>query len=745
MGSVPHFLGEKNSGLWENWIAVLLLIALIFVTFANTFNLGGFPLDSRLILVDSRVHAFSLHNLKLIFGNEYWWAEGSGSGIYRPITTLTYMLNYAVFGNGAHATGYHLFNCAVHTVNSLLVFFLFLGITGRRVAAVFIAAIFAVHPVNVEAVTNIAGRADLLAALSVLFCLYCHARGRGERGLKKGLWLTALALSGAFGVFCKESAVITMPLLVIYDLAFRRQEGNGKVKTGGWTLEPGYLALLPSLLLFFLARHLVLGDIDLKAIPFIDNPLVAADFWSARLTAIKILGRNIALLFWPGHLSIDYSYNQIPLVNWPFSGWADWQAMASLLLLVSAVGAAVWSYRRGRMLFFLVLFFLVAWLPTANILPRPGAPIFAKESWLIGTNMAERFMYLPSIPFAACLVLFLYRAAERLRQMAGGSKGGRFHCLIGPAVTVVLSIIIVALALGTFKRNLDWENQLTLTSHDVMEASASLKLPSMLVEALYRNPPVGAGLERVIERAQREATTAGDVYSPLMTVLGVYYLRKGDLSSGWDREGAGEAGTLGRPLYLKAVATLQRAVSLLMGTNGDNSTGQKIALRDGAEHLLWLEKVETLYAFGLSLSRLGRNAEALEIFRLMRGMAPFDYSVYFRMAELYELMGDFEHAAVALHQLMVLNNRDQKTGNALVRIYRKIQGGKAALVHDKALTAIDYANPLAHRLVCEANLDLVEVFLRADNPATAWEIMQGSLRVFNCERGMYDYLMPQGR
>src|SRR5713101_7819949 len=155
--------------------AALLLLALVLVTYANSFD-GAFLGDSgAVVLEDPRVHQVNRDNLALTFRQHYWYPTAD-SGVYRPLVTLSFLINYAVLGNGGHPAGYHWVNLGLHAGNVILVWLLALTIWKQRLAAFFTAAIFAAHPVNVESVTNIAGRADLMAGLGVLAGLVLHAR-----------------------------------------------------------------------------------------------------------------------------------------------------------------------------------------------------------------------------------------------------------------------------------------------------------------------------------------------------------------------------------------------------------------------------------------------------------------------------------------------------------------------------------------------------------------------------------------
>ena len=99
---------------------------------------------------------------------------------------------------------------------------------------------------------------------------------------------------------------MVLAVMAIYDLTFGR--------AASWKARvPSYVAVVVPCVVFLYMRANVLGGVPVTAFPFGDNPLVGADFWTARMTAVKVIGRYLALLVWPAQLSFDYSFNEIPL------------------------------------------------------------------------------------------------------------------------------------------------------------------------------------------------------------------------------------------------------------------------------------------------------------------------------------------------------------------------------------------------------------------------------------------------
>ena len=192
------------------------LVILVLLAYANSFQ-AGFTLDNHGILRDPRVQQATAHNLGLIADHTYWWPSGE-SGLYRPLTTLSYLFNYAILGDGDQAAGYHWVNLTLHAINVLLVFALLLRLTGElRLAGLIAAGIWAVHPVLTESVTNIVGRADLLAGAATLGGLLMYLQGAAASGGKRVAWMIGLMLVTFAGVFSKESAVCVIGLILAYE------------------------------------------------------------------------------------------------------------------------------------------------------------------------------------------------------------------------------------------------------------------------------------------------------------------------------------------------------------------------------------------------------------------------------------------------------------------------------------------------------------------------------------------------
>ena len=141
--SAPKTALWPEIGLAAHLAVVAVLGAIIMVTFANTLHNTGFALDNKfIILEDPRLRDNKPDNIKQIFQQDYWWPKAV-SGLYRPLTTFSYMVNYTVFGDKDNATGYHWMNLLIHWANAVLVYLAILVLMEKLWPAIFGAILFA--------------------------------------------------------------------------------------------------------------------------------------------------------------------------------------------------------------------------------------------------------------------------------------------------------------------------------------------------------------------------------------------------------------------------------------------------------------------------------------------------------------------------------------------------------------------------------------------------------------------------
>ena len=588
------------------WLCGLALIGLTLLAFSNSFS-AGLALDNQLLIAgDQRIQEASAHNINQIFQHTFWWPNGE-AGIYRPLTTLSYLFNYAMLGNGTHPAGYHWINFLLHAANVLLVFALFTRLFARAAdhtfpLALFAAALWAVHPVLTESVTNIVGRADLLAGMAVLSGFLMYLKSTEATGIRRMGWLVGLGIATAAGVFSKESAVVLPGVIVLYELTFHFPEARERLRS----MLLGCTATILPIAAMLLQRALVLAASPPAEFPFVDNPITGASFWIGRLTAIKVFSRYLWLAIWPIKLSADYSYSEIPLARGSFEDWAAWIAVAICLGLVT------WLWKRSRLAFFFACFGFLNLLPASNLL------------FPIGTIMAERLLYLPLAGWLACLALAIDSAAGRIRQVR--------------LVPVLLGLIAIGFGIRTWVRNLDWRDDLTMASASVLTSPGSFKVHRLLAASLFQAGP--ENIDRVIVEANKSLAILEflpdelDVPNP-WTQAATYYLAKGESLRGASAEP-----------YQQAVRLALRSIAIEEASRAarDRKQGMKASIPPIA--------AEGHRILASAYLRLGNASQALTAATQAQKLDPANVDVYGEIADAYLAQSRGEDAAITLAQGM---------------------------------------------------------------------------------------------
>ena len=423
---------------------VVLLVALAALPYLNGLA-GGFVFDDVGVIQENPV--VQREPLWRVFTTTY-----EPGALYRPVTMLTYATNARLDGA---PFGFHAVNLLLHVAVTLALYALLLRLVAP-LAALCAAALFAVHPIHSEAVTNVVGRAELLAALAALLALLAVTRALTAPTATAWRWWGAALAAFAVGLLCKESTFTVIGLVAVVH----------------WWLVPQdslrrRLAVLAPFVLVGLAylqlRLLVVGALALPALPDpLDNPLAHVDLATRLRTAAVVLWDYLAMLLLPLRLSADYSFNQVPLVT----RWSDPRVIAALAVLGLLTAGALGAWRRWPALTLAAALFAIPLALTANVL------------FPIGTIKAERLLYLPSA--GACLA-----AGWLLARWIGAQPR-----VAGAALAVVLALF----AGRTWARNADWRDARTLYDAAVASTPDSAKAHHNLAVALQRDGEMEAAL-----------------------------------------------------------------------------------------------------------------------------------------------------------------------------------------------------------------------------------------------------------
>ncbi len=418
------------------------------LAFANTIG-NGFVYDDGQITSTPRMLDLSLWSEVLT--RPFRDSAQNDVELWRPITSLTFAangtLNRALGLAAEHPAGFHVVNVLVHAAGSALVGLLLLAIGSARAPALAAGLVFAVHPIHVEAVANVAQRGELLAFAFGLTFLILHRR--------RSLWAALLLL---LSLGSKESSIGFVALALVGDLVFPIERRRFVVWIGPVVALALFLALRSHALEGQLARPMIL-----------ENPLAEVPTLERVATALRVQLLYVRLLVWPVGLSSDYSYDQIPVVR----TWLDARVLGFLGLALFGCVLAWVRRRNSPRIGFAIAAYGALFAITSNVLIP------------IGTIAGERLVYAPSLGLSILVAEALLFAIERGR---------------GRTAAAVLVLVIAALSILTVQRNRVWKDEITFFTDQAATAPYSARSHSNLGIVLQRAGD-DAGAVRALQRS----------------------------------------------------------------------------------------------------------------------------------------------------------------------------------------------------------------------------------------------------
>ena len=389
--------------------------------------------------------------------------------LYRPATSLTYLIENSFFG--LQPVSFHAVNLFIYLICITLAYHCFLCLLGSPITALFCAAFFAFHPVHVEAVANIVGRAELLAAMGVFSaCLIAISSLRSTSNAKWFLGSVLASLFLLFAALSKESAITGTLLVPLFLISAERWEFFTKKKT---KLLFTTVCILAAGIISILARYAVLQDEFIISSTgehiYPENPIFHLPFNERIVPALYILGRYVSVLLLPLKLSADYS--EMPASFFERLDSSLGYSMLALfaLVLILSIFSARRKYGLGGFWFFISIAL------TCNLFTP------------IGTLMAERLAFLPSFGVILLFVGWFSDAYSKQEK-----KG-----IVIPIASLGICILFFSIS---WMRIEVWRNEATLFKTTTEDAPNSPKAWYNYGSWLYENGRY-AGAEKNLEKA----------------------------------------------------------------------------------------------------------------------------------------------------------------------------------------------------------------------------------------------------
>ena len=556
----------KNNPLAQHrWALSVLFLAVIGTYGASLFN--GFVWDDYLSVVHNRFIQ-SPANLPRLFSRSYLtkpsdlvWLEhkdiGSGELTYRPLVTLSFFLDFWIWR--LRAFGYHLTNLLWHLAAVGLVYRLAWRLRPVKTFALLTALIFALHPMQAEAVLTISFREDLLAAVFFLAAFLSYLRSYDGAFPKR--WIVLSYFCYGLAMLAKEMAVTLPALVFVYDACFRWKDrsswrGRVRVYAGFWLVLGIYLWVWG-----------VLMHRETENILHYPGDSLYVNF----LTMITIFARYAWWFFWPPAI-----HPTLPDARLFVTTFWDPRVVAALGWLMGLLGVALFWRRRRPLISFAILSFFVTMAPVANLIP-------------LANLMASRYLYIGGIGF--CLV-----AGRGLEAFLDG-KTFAFTSMTFRRWMVVILLGFYAVEVLTM--TLQWKNEITLRRTFLRFYPQDPRAHRNMGGAYAR---FGRWEQAIAAVQQAQRLAPRDITYSL------------DLAELYERQGQLPLALKELSMVLKRTpdnltARQQRCLILARTRSPETEACYQDFLKDYPDHLV------AYYNFGLFLSSSGNLQKAIEVWR----------------------------------------------------------------------------------------------------------------------------------
>jgi tetratricopeptide (TPR) repeat protein len=601
----------------SKWVAGILLIVATLIVYLPVKDHQFVDLDDDLYVT---------HNPQtqkgLTWANLAWALTALEAGFWHPLTWWSHMLDYELFG--LNPGGHHLMSLLIHVLNVLLLFGLLQRWTGALWRSFFVAALFALHPLNVESVAWVAERKNVLSTLFWLLTLgaYVHY-------VRKPHWQRYLSVVVLFvlGLMAKPM-LVTLPcvlLLLDYWPLGRLGPSWSEFRQKGSKLllekAPLFALALVSGILAIQAQHL------LGALPSLQEISLNARLGNALTSFVAYLGKMV----WPTDLAVFYPH---PEASLPVG-----QVILAVLVIATL---SVLVLRRTPSYPYL----LVGWLwYLGTLLPVSGLIQVGRHS------MADRYMYVPLIGLFILLVWGCTQWLDGFRVRKGWGIGASVFLLLGLSINTRLQLA-------------HWENSVTLFEHAIRstednylahnnlgttflkagkidkgmeQLSIALKIKPESPEVLYN---LGLALKQKgrLDGAARYFSQALDINPDLADAhnnLGIIHMAQGDGEKAFQH--------LSKALEIdpQLFEAHNNLGTLLVG----NGQVEEAILRFSQSLLLNPNQARAYNNLGAALELQGQSEEAIAHYHRALELAPSSYLTHNNLGKMFMEKGDLERAA----------------------------------------------------------------------------------------------------
>ncbi len=551
-------------------------------------------------------------------------------GRYRPLSLIMFSIGWELFGENPLIG--HFMNILLYTFLCICIFLLLELLLKNNphsynlpLLAGIASVLYLAHPLHTEVVANIKGRDEILSMLGSVTSIYFLIKASDQ---KRNIFLFVAALCFFLGLMAKENAIT---FLAVAPLSFYFFRDSTLRSSLAWSLP-----LFGSAAIFLIIRTAVLGfDIGSISNELMNNPYLKIEdgryipFSGSEKAAsiLFVLGKYLQLLIAPIQLTHDYYPRQIGILS-----LIDWKVILSVLFHLGLLVIAFFGIKKKSIVSYGIFFYFITTSIVSNIV------------FPIGTNMSERFMFMPSLGFVILLATLIIHSSKYL----------------SPKLIYLFPILIITLySAKTIARNQVWKDDYTLFTTDVKNSPNSAKVLNAAGGAIQNKY---SSLPDSPERNQKlnEAIAFLDRATAIHPNYKNAYLLKGNCQFYLDKfDEAIQSFNLALqvdPNYAEA----RKNLAVAYRDGGKFEGQQRNNLAKAKEYLyksfgMNAQDQETVRLLGVVHGVAGEHSKAVEYFTRLTQLLPNNASTYLALSTAYRNAGNSEQADLATKKALEID------------------------------------------------------------------------------------------
>lgn len=437
-------------------VGLLVLLILIVLAYSNTFHASWHLDDITNIIHNRNIHVSSLTFEEWVRSVRAPFSDPTDNSfdLYRPVAMLTFALNW--FLGKSNVFGYHLLNIIIHCTTAILLFFTCFELLkapvlrnryqGQEHRVAFLAAVlWALHPIQIQAVTYIVQRMASLAAFFYMAGIYTFVKGQISNVKKHKMVFYGLSLFAFLLAMGSKENTVTFPIaLFLIQLVFYSDSGSLRNGKGLWISGAIFACLMIFTCLFI---YLYSDSISSNFLPGYERR--SFTIYERFITEFRVLFLYLFQIIYP----IPQQFSIIHAIPLSTSLTSPWTTLPAILGIGLLVTLAIGYMHRCPLLSFAILFFFLGHIVESTVL--------ALEL------VFEHRNYLPT--FFVCLPVAA-GIQYLLNQYQGRDK------VVYYLLSAFVTLLVVGVGFSTYSRNMIWASEKTLWQ-DALHKAPSLARP----------------------------------------------------------------------------------------------------------------------------------------------------------------------------------------------------------------------------------------------------------------------------